>query len=899
MHFIRPGYCLCFIFTIVVFLGCNGGNSPTGKDSSDPSASLTFQLSFASPSDHEPKAQTVRAIGEPNICQDYLIDTITVNVHRVKDNSEVGAVQGDCIDHSLTVTKVPAAENLYLVCKGLVGGEAVWQGNRDGIVAKAGQDTYVGEITMVYIGADTVAPVSISTFPVADTNDVDLNTWIVVNFNEGLSPGSIPENAVTLMAGENQVEGQINYDPATFSIRFVPAAGLDPQTTYSASLQSQGTSGGMITDIAGHTFTGGVIQWGFSTRGDNDTTAPQVIAASPADGADDVALQSIIMAQFSEPMRPESFTDAVQLSSEEGVVSGQIQYDEQSRTVTFTPEVALTANTLYTAVVSDRVSDGAQNTLLAPVSWQFMAIGPEFSLDVTKAGNGVGTITSMLAGINCGSTCQAEIDLGARVTIEANANENSIFNGWSGDVCEGTSDPCTFTMKADTAITANFSLLTYTITNELVAPAEEAGGAITPGDTTVNHGDHLTFEINSNPFYHLSQLIVDGNTATPTGTYLFENVTANHSIGAVFDKNEAICLFSVPDPNPSNISVHGPKIGAGGHVIWGSAHDIYYWDGSFPPNPMIITNNESIFNTDEQINADGHIIWTSSNSAGGGLEINYWDGSFPPNPVNISNNADGDDRYPQINADGHVVWQREIGTDKEIYYWDGSFPPVPINISNNSLGVDVYPQISADDQVVWRSDNGTDVAVYYWDGSFPPKPVIITSNHSYDPKINAVGQVVWQRYLGSGAGYDIFYWDGSFPPAPVDISHLTQGDDRNPQINAEGHVVWQSDDGSDKEIYYWDGSFPPAPVNISNNAIVNDYAPKINATGQVVWTGNDGSDYGSYFYDGSRLTKAIKISANHSGGPYINMAGHMVWLKNDENSVGKEIFLNCEEQCSR
>ena len=60
------------------------------------------------------------------------------------------------------------------------------------------------------------------------------------------------------------------------------------------------------------------------------------------------------------------------------------------------------------------------------------------SISVTLAGNGLGTVTSNPAGIDCGSTCAASFNYGEIVTLTASPSAHSIFTGWSGSGCAGT-----------------------------------------------------------------------------------------------------------------------------------------------------------------------------------------------------------------------------------------------------------------------------------------------------------------------------------------------------------------------------------------------------------------------------------------------------------------------------
>ena len=71
---------------------------------------------------------------------------------------------------------------------------------------------------------------------------------------------------------------------------------------------------------------------------------------------------------------------------------------------------------------------------------------------------------------------------------------------------------------------------TYTIT-----AAAGAGGAVTPsGATLVNSGASQTFIITPNFGYYILGIAVDGNAVGAANTYVFSNVTANHTISATF-----------------------------------------------------------------------------------------------------------------------------------------------------------------------------------------------------------------------------------------------------------------------------------------------------------------------------------------------------------------------------
>jgi PASTA domain-containing protein/List-Bact-rpt repeat protein/subtilase family protein/predicted actin-binding protein/WD40 repeat protein len=80
---------------------------------------------------------------------------------------------------------------------------------------------------------------------------------------------------------------------------------------------------------------------------------------------------------------------------------------------------------------------------------------PQELLTISKDGNGSGTVSSDPAGIDCGSTCSQSFDYGTNVHLTASPDTGSVFAGWRGGGCAGTS-PCTVTLGADTTITATF-----------------------------------------------------------------------------------------------------------------------------------------------------------------------------------------------------------------------------------------------------------------------------------------------------------------------------------------------------------------------------------------------------------------------------------------------------------
>ena len=148
----------------------------------------------------------------------------------------------------------------------------------------------------------------------------------------------------------------------------------------------------------------------------------------------------------------------------------------------------------------------------------------QFTLTVSKTGTGSGTVTNSPSGTT--------FTAGTLVSLTAAANANSVFTGWSG-ACSGTTNPCTATMNANTAVTAAFALKTYTIT-----ASAGSGGSISPsGGINANQGASQNFTVTPTTGYQIASVTVDGVSQVAISSYTFTNVTAAHTIGATFSKN--------------------------------------------------------------------------------------------------------------------------------------------------------------------------------------------------------------------------------------------------------------------------------------------------------------------------------------------------------------------------
>lgn len=157
-----------------------------------------------------------------------------------------------------------------------------------------------------------------------------------------------------------------------------------------------------------------------------------------------------------------------------------------SRTFATTP-VVLTATAAAGSTFTGWSGGGCSGTATCSASLTAgdVAVTATFAsaqdtLTVSKAGSGTGTVTSAPTGIACGATCAAPFASGASVVLTAAAATGSVFAGWSGGGCSGTTATCTVTLSAATTVTATFSLPTNTLT---IVRAGTGTGTVTSTST--------------------------------------------------------------------------------------------------------------------------------------------------------------------------------------------------------------------------------------------------------------------------------------------------------------------------------------------------------------------------------------------------------------------------------
>jgi hypothetical protein len=186
-----------------------------------------------------------------------------------------------------------------------------------------------------------------------------------------------------------------------------------------------------------------------------------------------------------------------------------------------------------------------------------------FSLSVSKAGTGSGSVMSAPTGINCGNDCSESYTSGTSVTLTATPASGSIFAGWSGnaDCSDGS-----LTMNANKSCMATFNInptpQTYTLDVTVIKSLTSTGtgdGTVTSTPTGINCGSDCSESYTSGTSVTL--------TATPASGSIFAGWSgdADCSDGSVTMNASKSCAatFNLQPFQIFSLSVVKASTGAG------------------------------------------------------------------------------------------------------------------------------------------------------------------------------------------------------------------------------------------------------------------------------------------------------------------------------------------------
>jgi hypothetical protein len=122
------------------------------------------------------------------------------------------------------------------------------------------------------------------------------------------------------------------------------------------------------------------------------STAPLVVSTNPANGATGVPINQVLAATFSEAMNPSTIsTTTFTLTGASGAaVAGVVGYTATGSVATFTPNVALSFNTLYTATITTGVANTLGIEPAAKFVWSFTTAAQPAVISTVPANGATG-----------------------------------------------------------------------------------------------------------------------------------------------------------------------------------------------------------------------------------------------------------------------------------------------------------------------------------------------------------------------------------------------------------------------------------------------------------------------------------------------------------------------------
>ncbi|MBI5750307.1 MAG: InlB B-repeat-containing protein, partial [Nitrospinae bacterium] len=212
-----------------------------------------------------------------------------------------------------------------------------------------------------------------------------------------------------------------------------------------------------------------------------------------------------------------------------------------------------TTTTRYTPV---QVNGLTNVTAVAGGWYHTIAIkGQElYTLTITKADTGSGTVTSSPAGIDCGADCSEAYNSATVVTLTPTPDTGSYFAGWSGDAdCSDGS----VTIDADKTCTALFTLNAYNLNITINPPA---GGTVTapgincPGDCTesYNYNTSVTITAVANTGYTFDSWT---NCDSPSGNQCTMTMNSDKTVTANFTSTSIQYTLAIAKSGEGSVTV--------------------------------------------------------------------------------------------------------------------------------------------------------------------------------------------------------------------------------------------------------------------------------------------------------------------------------------------------------
>ncbi|MBN1862115.1 MAG: DUF4402 domain-containing protein [Dehalococcoidales bacterium] len=174
----------------------------------------------------------------------------------------------------------------------------------------------------------------------------------------------------------------------------------------------------------------------------------------------------------------------------------------------------------------------------------------------------------------------------SRVTLTATPSSDYRFASWSGDA-SGTEPEITVVMDADKSVTANFSIIRYTLTTS-VSPA--GGGLVSPEGGVYNTGGTVTLRATPMVGYRFVSWSGDVSGSEPEVTVVMD---ADKSATANFSVVQHTLITSVSPPGGGSVSPLGGIYDVGSQVTLtatpGADYEFVSWSGDASGAEPVVT----------------------------------------------------------------------------------------------------------------------------------------------------------------------------------------------------------------------------------------------------------------------------------------------------------------------
>src|SRR3990167_2290491 len=352
--------------------------------------------------------------------------------------------------------------------------------------------------------------------------------------------------AVAVDAGGNAyVSGSTNSSnfPTVEPIQAVNAGGGD---AFISKLNAAGSAlvystylGGSTGDEHGYGIALDTAGNAYVTGQTNSTDFPTVMPFQPArGGVIDVFVTKILM-QFTLTVTKQGTGTGTVASNPAGINCGADCTEAYNAGTAVTLTAAPAAGSFFAGWSGGTCTGAGDCIFNITANTTVTATFTRPTLTVTRAGTGIGTVTSNPAGIDCGADCSEIYNSGTIVTLTGTPAAGSFFAGWSGGTCTGAGD-CIFNITADTTVTATFDPQpagTFTLT---VTKGGSGDGMVT--GTGIKCGMTCSASFNSGTSVTLTATPASGSFfagwsggCSGTGTCTV-TMTANASVTAKFSK---------------------------------------------------------------------------------------------------------------------------------------------------------------------------------------------------------------------------------------------------------------------------------------------------------------------------------------------------------------------------